>query len=358
MGMQDAPLACPQPLNPSHIADLRLAASHMTGAKRRAFEAEMTMQYCGGTPLLAETIFGWGRRTVAVGRAERRTGLTCLGAQSACSGRTRWEEQDPEAAEALGRLAEAPAQYDPTCRTTLASTRLTANAALEALRAPGEEKEPWPSPSTMAEVLNRLGFRLRQVVKATPQKKMAETDAMCANSEKTPRRQRPRQPSNACVSMVKPRWRSVRSPAAASRGAITGHVSTTWACLSNIVPVGSWLQTVRRCVSPLAALARPVIASSMRSRPGGQRWMRPSRWPWRGCRAQWRTARRAVGDGRHVCSGGWRCAMALASRFLCCTPHPTRGSRIPSSAVGASWNGTGTGRSWWMERRCWSGRKG
>ncbi len=38
----------------------------------------------------------------------------------------------------------------------------------------------------MAEVLNRLGFRLRQVVKATPQKKMAETDAMCANSEKPP----------------------------------------------------------------------------------------------------------------------------------------------------------------------------
>jgi hypothetical protein len=59
-----------------------------------------------------------------------------------------------------------------------------------------------------------------------------------------------------------------------------------------------------------------------------------------------------------VCSGWWRCAMALASRFLCCTPHPTIGSRIPSSAVGASWHGTGTGRSWWMERRCWSGRKG
>jgi hypothetical protein len=38
----------------------------------------------------------------------------------------------------------------------------------------------------MAEVLNRLGFRRRQVVKATPQKKMAETDAMCANSEKKP----------------------------------------------------------------------------------------------------------------------------------------------------------------------------
>jgi len=36
----------------------------------------------------------------------------------------------------------------------------------------------------MAEVLNRLGFRLRKVVKAKPQKKIAATDAMFANSEK------------------------------------------------------------------------------------------------------------------------------------------------------------------------------
>ena len=36
----------------------------------------------------------------------------------------------------------------------------------------------------MAEVLNRLGFRLRKVVKAKPHKKIAETDAMFANSEK------------------------------------------------------------------------------------------------------------------------------------------------------------------------------
>ena len=38
----------------------------------------------------------------------------------------------------------------------------------------------------MAEVLNRLGFRLRKVVKAKPQKKLAETDAIFANIEKNP----------------------------------------------------------------------------------------------------------------------------------------------------------------------------
>jgi hypothetical protein len=132
-----------------------------------------------------------------VGLAERRTGILCLGAQSAFSGRKRWEEQYPEVAEALRRLAEAHAQQDPTFRTTLAYTRLTARAALAALRAQGYGGEQLPSPSTMAEVLNRLGFRLRKVVKDKPQKKIAETDAIFDNIEKKTKKRRPRRTSSA-----------------------------------------------------------------------------------------------------------------------------------------------------------------
>jgi hypothetical protein len=110
----------------------------------------------------------------------------CLGAQSACSGRKRWEDTQPQVAEALCQLAEAHAQQDPTFRTSLASTRLTAKAALEALRAHGERAEQLPSPSTMAEVLNRMGFRWRKGGKAKPQKKIKETDAIFANMEKKP----------------------------------------------------------------------------------------------------------------------------------------------------------------------------
>ena len=146
MGMHDSTLESHQPLRPSQIADLRLAASQMTGPKRRAFQAEMALKYCGGNPLLAETIFGWGRRTVEVGLAERRTGILCLGAQAAFSGRKRWEDKHPEAAEALDRLAEAHAQQDPTFRTNLAYTRLTAHAARDALRAQGYGEEQLPRP--------------------------------------------------------------------------------------------------------------------------------------------------------------------------------------------------------------------
>jgi hypothetical protein len=142
------------------------------------------LKYCGGKPLMAEAVFGWGRQTVALGLAERRTGIMCLGAQSACSGRKRWEERHPQVAEALRQLADAHAQQDPTFRTSLTYTRLTAQAAGKALREQGYSEEQLPSPSTMAEVLNRMGFRLRKVVKAKPQKKIKETDAIFDNIKK------------------------------------------------------------------------------------------------------------------------------------------------------------------------------
>jgi hypothetical protein len=128
----------------------------------------------------------------------------CLGAQSAFSGRKRWEDQQPQAVETLRQLAEAHAQQDPTFRTCLTYTRLTAKAALEALHAQGYGEDHLPSPSTMAEVLNRLGFRLRKVVKAKPQKKIPETDAIFDNVKKKMRKPSPREMSNAGVWIVKP----------------------------------------------------------------------------------------------------------------------------------------------------------
>ena len=176
------------PLSSSQIQDLRLAAAQMTGAARRAFQAEMTLKYCHGSARFAETVLGWSRQAVEVGLAERRTGICCLGAHSPWSGRNRWEEKYPEAATALRALAEAHAQQAPTFRTTLAYTRLTAKAAGEALRTQGIAESHLPSASTMAEVLNRLGYRLRTVIKAKPQKKIPETDAIFANVKKRPRR--------------------------------------------------------------------------------------------------------------------------------------------------------------------------
>ena len=186
-----------QSLSQGQSEDLRLAVSKMTGAERRAFMAEMALKYCGGGARLAETVFGWGRETVEMGLAERRRGLICFGGQSAYCGRQRWEERQPETATALCQLAEAHAQQDPTFRTVLGYTRLTAKAAREALLSQGFGEEQLPSPSTMAGVLNRMGYRLRKVVKAKPRKKLKETDAIFDNIKKKTTRRWRRATSNA-----------------------------------------------------------------------------------------------------------------------------------------------------------------
>ena len=117
-------------LEEDRIEDLRLAASKLKGAARRAFMAEMTLKYCDGRARLAEAVFGWGRETVEVGLAEKRTGLECVGAQAGFCGGKRWEEQYPQAAAALCGLAEAHAQQDPSFQTTLAYTRLTSQGGV------------------------------------------------------------------------------------------------------------------------------------------------------------------------------------------------------------------------------------
>ena len=154
-----------------HIEDIRLASTKMTGAARRAFQAEMAMKYCGGIARRAEDIFGWSRQAVQLGLHEKRSGIICLGHHEFCCGAKLWEEKHPEVAQALWKLAESHSQQDPTFRTPLSFTRLTAKEAIKQLQAQGFADDVLPSRSGMSEVLNRNGYRLRPVIKAKPQKK-------------------------------------------------------------------------------------------------------------------------------------------------------------------------------------------
>ncbi|QVL47885.1 MAG: hypothetical protein KFB96_19760 [Thiocapsa sp.] len=51
----------PNPTAPDagHREDLKLAASKMLGAERRAFQAAMAVKYCAGSARQAEAVFGW-----------------------------------------------------------------------------------------------------------------------------------------------------------------------------------------------------------------------------------------------------------------------------------------------------------
>ena len=184
-------MKAPVLLHTDYIEDICFAVSKMHGYERRSYMAEMTVKYCEGKSRMAETVFGWNRNAVETGLGEKRTGIICIGAQSARSGRTVWEKREPEAAEMLRRMADEHSQQDPTFRSTIAYTRLTAKAAVTALKEKGFSDEQVPSCSNMAKVLNRMGYRLRNILKSKPLKKSERQMQSLTISEKKMMNQKP-----------------------------------------------------------------------------------------------------------------------------------------------------------------------
>ena len=74
--------------------------------------------------------------------------LICVGTQAVFSGIKRWEQKYPEAANILRQIAETHSQQDPTFKSTIAYTRLTAAQAIKQLRNHGISDEQIPAPST------------------------------------------------------------------------------------------------------------------------------------------------------------------------------------------------------------------
>ena len=181
--MSEQVLFSPRDLTAEQTIDIRLAASKMSLVQRREFMAEMSLKYCEGSGTADRKHIGWSRFAIATGLGEKRTGIFCIGLQSNHSGNKPWEEKHPEIAGFLCQIAESQSQQDPTFQSSLAYTRLTATAALNALKEAGFNTDDLPSPSSMAEILNRLD-RLRKVVKAKPLKKIKETDAIFDNIKK------------------------------------------------------------------------------------------------------------------------------------------------------------------------------
>jgi hypothetical protein len=214
---------------------------------------------------------GGGRQTGALGLAERRPGLLWLGAPAAFRGRTRWAERHPEVAEARPQRAAAQAPQAPTLRTRLPDTRLTAHAAWQALSEPGESADPWPAPRPRAAVLQRMGVRWRQVVKATPHKQSQATDAICDHSKNKTSPPCPQAVANACASLGKRRCRWARLRAAVSRGATIKPGRPRGVARSRMARGGAWMKRAPRGTAPWAGPPKRVTASSRRSQPRGTR---------------------------------------------------------------------------------------
>jgi Rhodopirellula transposase DDE domain len=163
------------------IASFKDAARKLTGPKRRAFEAQVTLDYLDGNIWKAEKIFGWSHKTVELGLNELRTGITCKDHFSA-RGNRKTEAKCPELEADIRALAEPESQADPKFQSPFLYTRMTAKAMRQALI----DHKDWtdkelPHVNTIGEILNRLGYKLRRVQKTKPLKKIKETDAIFAN---------------------------------------------------------------------------------------------------------------------------------------------------------------------------------
>ncbi len=171
-------------LTEQQIATIRDAAGKLTGAKRRAFEGQVALDYLDGSSRRAETVFGWSRKTVELGLNELRTGIICVG-NSSNSGNRKTEEKLPKLQEDIRSLAEPQSQVDPKFQSPFLYTRMTAKAMREALRnKKGWKHKDLPCEKTIGNILNRLGYRLRRVQKAKPVKRVRETDAIFENIQR------------------------------------------------------------------------------------------------------------------------------------------------------------------------------
>src|SRR3954453_2238545 len=171
------------------IRTIQSAAKLLTGYRRRQFQAETAVKYCNGSARHAETTFGWGRAAVHTGLNELRSGIRCLDAFD-LRGRDTTEQSCPELEGHVRRFVDPHAQADPKFQTPFAYTRITAQAVRDALLAVPELAGKVPSRQTVGDILNRLGYRLRRVLKARPEKKPPRPTPSSPTSAPPARRRR------------------------------------------------------------------------------------------------------------------------------------------------------------------------
>jgi hypothetical protein len=159
---------------------IRSGARRLTGYQRRAFQAEVAIELCGGNARQAERRFGWGRETVQTGLHERRTGLRCV-EDFVARGRQRVEDKDQRLAADIREIVEPHSYADPSLKSSRRYSNLSAAEVRQALIKKGHPEADLPAERTMRDILNRMNFRLKRIRKGVPLKKVEQTDAIFAN---------------------------------------------------------------------------------------------------------------------------------------------------------------------------------
>jgi Rhodopirellula transposase DDE domain len=164
----------------SYVQLLQSGARRLTGHQRRLFQAEVCLKLCDGNAREAERRFGWGRRNVATGIHEHRSGMRCM-ENFRARGRRRAEDLNPRLAEDIRDVVGPRSHADPELKSSRRYSNLSAGEVREALLARGHREQDLPGERAMRDVLNRMNFRLRRVRKGKPLRKTKDADAIFAN---------------------------------------------------------------------------------------------------------------------------------------------------------------------------------
>jgi hypothetical protein len=157
------------------------ACKRLTGYKRRAYQAHITMKYFDESAYKAEREMGWGRECVAKGLNEARSGIRCVDNYQG-RGIKKTEDIIPGIKEDIISIAEPQTQADPAMKSSLTYTRITGKALRKALiDEKGYNDEDLPCENTLINMLNRMGYNLKRVLKSKPVKKIKEVDEIFKN---------------------------------------------------------------------------------------------------------------------------------------------------------------------------------
>jgi len=158
------------------------AVKRLKGYERREYQVQIAIDYFGSNARKTERAMGWGREALKVGMKEIETGIRCINRHKD-TGRPRTENKMVNLAEDIHSIATPQTQADPSMRSgSLTYTRITAKAVREALiKDKGYSDQELPCQGTIGNILNRLGYNLKRVLKAKPAKKIKEVDQIFEN---------------------------------------------------------------------------------------------------------------------------------------------------------------------------------
>jgi hypothetical protein len=157
----------------------------LDGADRREALGALQISLGRGSQTFIAETFNVGRDTIRKGVEEVLTGARYEDAFKE-RGRKKSTEVIPNLEEDIKKIAEQQTQIDPKFQSTNKYTRLSAAEIRRQLISDfGYTDELLPTVRTISTITNSLGYRLRNVLKTIPLKKIPETNAIFDNLKKS-----------------------------------------------------------------------------------------------------------------------------------------------------------------------------